>query len=174
MGLLLSKVVKMTEPILLRITGEVAAPRELTFADLAAIDAQFQIADVSSLAGGRPGTAVTLEGLLRFAVANSAAQYLGLHAAADNFHASIPLDGVREKAFLIYAVNGQPLSAKSGGPCRFFVPDHLACRSAEIDECANVKFVDTLELTAGKGHDNRPHDDAAHAALHANETPHEH
>lgn len=164
----------MTTPILLRLTGEVATPRDLTFADLAAIDAQFQIPDVSALAGGRKGTAVTLEGLLQVAGAKPNATYLGLHAAADNFHASIPLDGVRAKAFLIYQLDGQPLSTKAGGPCRFFVPDHLACHSAEIDECANVKFVDTLELTAGKGHDNRPHDDAAHAALHASEIPHEH
>jgi DMSO/TMAO reductase YedYZ molybdopterin-dependent catalytic subunit len=164
----------MTDSILLRITGEVAAPRELTFADLAAIDPQYQIPDVSTLAGGRKGGAVTLEGLLQLAGVKPTAKYLGLHAAADDFHASIPLDGVREKAFLIYQVDGQPLSAKAGGPCRFFVPDHLACRSAEIDECANVKFVDTLELTTAKGFDNRPHDDAAHAALHAKETPHDH
>lgn len=164
----------MNNEILLRIAGAVAQPRELTFADLAAIDPQYQIADVSSLAGGRPGTAVTLEGLLRLAGASPEAKYLGLHAAADNFHASIPLDGVREKAFLIYQLHGQPLDKKAGGPCRFFVPDHLACRSAEIDECANVKFVDTLELTVEKGHDNRPHDDAAHAALHAKETGHQH
>ena len=160
--------------ILLRITGDVETPRELTFADLAAINSQYQIADVSSLAGGRQGTAITLAGLLQVAGARSSAKYLGLHAAADNFHASIPLEGVLAKAFLIYALDGQPLSTKAGGPCRFFVPDHLACRSAEIDECANVKFVDTLELTTAKGHDNRPHDDAAHAALHASETPHEH
>ncbi|QDU25925.1 Oxidoreductase molybdopterin binding domain protein [Anatilimnocola aggregata] len=163
----------MTNAVLLRITGEVAKPCELTFADLAAVDAMHQIADVSPLAGGRAGTAITLEGLLQVAQAKSSAKYLGLHSQTDNFHASIPLDGVRSKAFLIYQLNGEPLSLKAGGPCRFFVPDHLACRSAEIDECANVKFVDTLELTAAKGHDNRPHDDAAHAQLHANEKSHQ-
>jgi DMSO/TMAO reductase YedYZ molybdopterin-dependent catalytic subunit len=164
----------MSHEILLRITGEVARPCELTFADLEAIDAAHQIADVSTLAGGRSGTAVTLAGLLQLAEVKPGVKYLGLHAAADNFHASIPLEGVRAKAFLIYQLNGEPLSKKAGGPCRFFVPDHLACHSAEIDECANVKFVDTLEFTTHKGHDNRPHDDAAHAELHAHETPHEH
>ena len=164
----------MTNSVLLRITGDVAAPRELTFADLQAIGREHQIADVSSLANGRQGTAVTLEGLLQLAQVKPSAKYLGLHSAADNFHASIPLDGVRAKAFLIYQLDGQPLSVKAGGPCRFFVPDHLACHSAEIDECANVKFVDTLELTTAKGHDNRPHDDAAHAQLHAGEQSHEH
>jgi hypothetical protein len=59
---------------LLRLTGAVAQPRELTFADLAAIDPQYQIADVSSLAGGRQGTAVTLEGLLRLAGASPEAK----------------------------------------------------------------------------------------------------
>ncbi len=164
----------MTKTTLLRIHGDVAQPCELTFADLAAIDPQYQIANVSQLAGGRSGSAVTLAGLLQIARVNSSARYLGLHSTADNFHASIPLDGVRAKAFLIYQQAGQPLSVKAGGPCRFFVPDHLACHSAEIDECANVKFVDTLELTSAKGHDNRPHDDAAHAELHANDRAHEH
>src|SRR5688572_17427399 len=89
--------ISMNDNILLRLTGEVAEPRQLTFADLAAIDSQFQIADVSTLAGGRKGTAVTLAGLLHVAGVKSSAKYLGLHAAADNFHASIPLDGVQEK-----------------------------------------------------------------------------
>ena len=85
----------MSDPVILRITGEVARPCELTRADLAAIDARHQIADVRTLAGGRKGTAVTLAGLLQFAGAKDEARYLGLHAAADNFHASIPLEGVR-------------------------------------------------------------------------------
>ena len=41
----------------------------------------------------------------------------------------------------------------------------------EIDECANVKYLDHIELTAGKGHDNRPHDEQQHAALHAKQKP---
>jgi hypothetical protein len=50
---------------------------------------------------------------------------------------------------------------------RFLIPDYAACHTDEIDECANVKFVDRIELTTEKGFDNRPHDGAAHAALHA-------
>ena len=51
---------------------------------------------------------------------------------------------------------------------RLGVPDDLAsCHTAEVDECANVKYVERIELTAEKGHDNRPHDGAEHAALHA-------
>jgi DMSO/TMAO reductase YedYZ molybdopterin-dependent catalytic subunit len=157
----------MSQPILLRITGAVRQPRELTFADLAAVDSVHQIVDVSQIAAGRKGGAIRLGGLLDLVSAQKEAKWLTLHAAADNFHASIPLDQVRETAVLIYSLEGEPLPTKSGGPCRFFIPNYLACHSAEIDECANVKFVDHIELSIERGHDNRPHDDAAHAALHA-------
>jgi hypothetical protein len=70
---------------------------------------------------------------------------------------------------VIYREGGQPLPEKAGGPVRFFIPDFAACHTHEIDECANVKFVDRLELTAAKGFDNRPHDGDEHAALHAKE-----
>jgi DMSO/TMAO reductase YedYZ molybdopterin-dependent catalytic subunit len=156
--------------VLLRITGQAEHQLQLTFADLAAVDPAEQILDVSQIAEGRKGGAIKLSGLLKLAGVKSEAKWLGLHASRDDFHASIPLDQVRERAFLIYRVDGQPLSEKAGGPCRFFIQDYLACHSAEIDECANVKFVDHIELTAEKGRDNRPHDDAAHAALHQKET----
>ena len=154
---------------LLRVTGAIAHPSALTFADLVAIDPVEQVVDVSKIAEGRRGDAIKLGGLLKLVGVRSEAKWLTLHASADNFHASIPLDQVREKALLIYRLNGKPLPTESGGPCRFFIPDYMACHSAEIDECANVKFVDHIELTAERGHDNRPHDDAAHAALHAKE-----
>jgi DMSO/TMAO reductase YedYZ molybdopterin-dependent catalytic subunit len=153
----------------LRITGAVNNPGEVSFANLAATEPSVQINDISQVAEGRKGDAVTLHGLLKLVGVKPEARWLTLHASADNFHASIPLDQVREKALLIYRLNGEPLPAKSGGPFRFFIPDYLACRSADIDECANVKFVDHIELSVERGLDNRPHDDAAHEALHANE-----
>jgi DMSO/TMAO reductase YedYZ molybdopterin-dependent catalytic subunit len=155
----------------LTVTGLVSSPRQLSFADLAAIAACHQIADVGRIAPGKQGQAVTLAGVLELVQPNAAAKYLGLHATADNFHASIPLAAVRDKAIVIYALDGQPLPAKAGGPVRFFIPDHQACHTHEIDECANVKFVDAIELTAGMGIDNRPHDEQQHAELHAKESP---
>jgi DMSO/TMAO reductase YedYZ molybdopterin-dependent catalytic subunit len=157
------------EIIMLTIAGNVAAPCTLTFADLAAIGAEHQVADVSRLVPGRKGDAVRLAGLLELVRPKAAAKWLGLHAAADDFHASIPLDAVADKALVIYRLDGQPLPEKSGGPVRFFIPDFAACHTHEIDECANVKFVDRIELTAEKGSDNRPHDGDEHAALHAKE-----
>ena len=159
----------MSDATLLKIDGEVENPVALSFADLAVIGAEYQVADVSRLAPKRQGDAVKLAGLLELVRAKPAAQYLGLHSASDNFHASIPLDVVRERGLVIYRADGQPLPLKAGGPVRFFIPDHAACHTHEIDECANVKFVDHIELTTTKGFDNRPHDEKSHADLHTAE-----
>lgn len=154
---------------MLTIAGSVALPRTFSFADLAAMAAEHQVADVGRLVPGRKGDAVRLAGILELVQPLAGAQWLGLHAAADDFHASIPLAAVAEKALVIYRLEGQPLPAKAGGPVRFFIPDYAACQTHEIDECANVKFVDRIELTAERGFDNRPHDGDEHAALHAKE-----
>lgn len=151
---------------LLTIAGQVENPRSLTFDDLAAIPAEQQIIDVSRLIPGRQGDAVKLAGLLALARPQPGAMYLGLHSSTDDFHASIPLAAVADRALVLYRLNGQPLPVKAGGPVRFFIPDFAACHTAEIDECANVKFVDRIELTTTKGFDNRPHDGAEHEELH--------
>jgi len=151
---------------MLTISGQVQQSRSLTFDDLAAIDPAYQIVDVSRLVPGRKGDAVRLSGILQLVQPQPTAQYLGLHSSTDNFHASIPLETVADKALVIYRLDGQPLPAKAGGPVRFFIPDFAACHTDEIDECANVKFVDRIEFTATKGFDNRPHDGAEHEELH--------
>ena len=107
-----------------------------------------------------------LSGILQRVGAKSSARYVGLHSSLDDFHASIPLEPVRERALLVYRLDGHPLDVKGGGPLRFFIPDHAACHTDEIDECANVKFIDHIELTATKGFDNRPQDDEEHEKLH--------
>jgi DMSO/TMAO reductase YedYZ molybdopterin-dependent catalytic subunit len=154
---------------LLRIDGEVEKPAELTFADLENVADSDRIIDVSQFDPKRKGDAIKLSGLLELVDAKETAQYLGLHGTLDNFHASIPLAPVKDLAFLIYRLNGQPLDVQAGGPFRFYIPDHAACHTEEIDECANVKFVDHIELTAEKGFDNRPEDDDEHAKLHQHE-----
>jgi DMSO/TMAO reductase YedYZ molybdopterin-dependent catalytic subunit len=158
----------MSVPVL-EISGEVASPRSLTFADLSSIPPEHQVPDVSKLVPGRKGDAVKFAGILNLVKPKPAANYLGLHSSADDFHASIPLAAVADRALVIYRLDGQPLPVKAGGPVRFFIPDFAACHTEEIDECANVKFVDRIEFTATKGFDNRPHDGAEHEALHAKE-----
>lgn len=150
----------------LTIDGEVAQPVRWSAADLAELAAEHQIADVATLDPKRSGQAVRLAGLLAAAGARPEARWLTLHAETDDFHASIPLADVRERAVLIYRLDGGPLPVKAGGPFRFFIPDFAACKTHEIDECANVKFVNRIELTRERGQDNRPHDEAGHAALH--------
>ncbi len=158
----------MTKP-LLTIEGDVASPVSLSFEDLAAFPADQQIIDVSRIDPKRQGDAVTLAGLLERVKPGPSTKYLTLHASTDDFHASIPLDAVRERAFLIYRLHGEPLPLTSGGPVRFYIQDFAACHTSEIDECANVKFVDRIELSAAPGQDNRPHDAQEHAELHERE-----
>lgn len=153
-------------PVLLRLDGEVERPLALTFADLAAVDPGQQVGDVSRLDPQRSGDAVRLAGLLSLAGPKASAKYLSLHSATDDFHASIPLEAVRERAVLIYRLGGAPLPAKAGGPVRFFIPDFASCHTDEVDECANVKFVDHIELASQRGYDNRPTEDEEHQALH--------
>ena len=159
----------MNNDVLLKITGEVEKPLELTFADLAAIPQDHQLTNVIGITKKYPGDAIKMSGLLEWVGLKSIATHIGLHGSADDFHASIPLAPVLEKAILIDRLDGQPLNIQNGGPTRFFFPDHAACHVDEIDECANVKFLDHIELTIGKGFDNRPHDDAQHEALHRKE-----
>lgn len=156
----------MNDQVLIKITGEVDNPVELTFDDLGAIDPATQLTNVDSITGKYPGDAVKLAGLMNLVKVKSSATHIGLHGSADDFHASIPLSAVLEKAFLIYRLEGKPLEVKNGGPSRFFVPDHAECQMDEIDECSNVKFLDHIELTVGKGFDNRPTDDESHRRLH--------
>src|SRR5687767_9862387 len=110
----------MSQEPVLKLTGEVSNPCELSYADLVAAPAEDLILDVSRVDPKRQGDAITLEGLLRMADAKPIAKYLGLHAATDNFHASIPLDPIRGRAFLIFRLDGQPLTSKQGGPFRFY------------------------------------------------------
>lgn len=149
---------------ILRVAGEVQRPLSLSYDDLAAIPEQ--VPDVSRLIPGRQGDAVALEALLILAGAKPSATYLTLHAATDDFHASIPLMAVRDQGLLLYRVNGQPLPKESGGPVRFLIPDTVACQTGEVDDCANVKYVDCLELCVIRGRDNRPRDEKQHAELH--------
>ncbi|HEV3024104.1 MAG TPA: molybdopterin-dependent oxidoreductase [Pirellulales bacterium] len=151
---------------LVTIDGEVERPLALTFADLAAFDAEHQVPDVSRLDPKRAGDAVRLAAVLQRAGVKPAAKFLTLHSSTDDFHASIPLDAVRDRAVLIYRLAGGDLPVRSGGPLRFFIPDFAACRTEEVDECANVKFVDRIELSRERGRDNRPSEEEEHAMLH--------
>lgn len=156
----------MSDDKILRIDGEVERPLELSYTELAAFATEHQVLDVSRFDPARRGDAVTLAGILLLAQVKPSSTYLTLHASTDDFHASVPLAAVRDQGLLIYRLDGQPLPLAKGGPVRFLVRDAAACRSDEVDECANVKFVDRIELTTSRGYDNRPTDEDEHADLH--------
>lgn len=157
------------DSVVLRVSGEVARPCEFTYDGLSALNEEHQVQDISRLIPKRQGDAVKLAGILQHVQPHPDAKYLGLHSTHDNFHASIPLEPIREAALLIYRLQGRPMTSEQGGPVRFFIPNYAACHTHEIDECANVKYVDHLEFTREKGFDNRPQDEQEHAELHAQE-----
>jgi hypothetical protein len=144
-------------------------PLTLSWQQLRDLDARWQCADIGSLVPGREGEAVTLAGLIELIQPGPDVDYLGLHARSDDFHASIPLADIIDRGLLVHSINAQPLDPADGGPFRFYIKDFASCQAAEVDECANVKFLDRMEFTIGKGHDNRPEDEESHQALHDHE-----
>lgn len=159
----------MNPTVLLTIEGEVCKECKLTWSDLAAIDPQWQKEDIRQIDPKRTGGAVALEGILQLVGVKPSAQYLTLHSDASDFHASIPLASVRDRGYLLYRQQDRPLETNAGGPLRFLIRDFSACHSTEVDECANVKFVDRIELSIERGFDNRPVDDQSHEELHERE-----
>jgi DMSO/TMAO reductase YedYZ molybdopterin-dependent catalytic subunit len=155
---------------LLKIDGAVERPLELTYNDLLGLPEGDHVLDVSRFQPGRQGDGVTLEALLRLAGPRPEANYLTLHAGRDDFHVSIPLAPVRGEAVVVFRRGGEPMTTAQGGPVRFLIKDPAACHTDELDDCANVKYLDRIELTVRKGRDTRPADDAAHAALHARQS----
>jgi DMSO/TMAO reductase YedYZ molybdopterin-dependent catalytic subunit len=135
------------------------APVELRFADLAALPAAEQVADVAALVPGRRGTAVRLAALLRRARPRPEATWIGIGSRDPGFAVSVALAEVAG-ALVVYALDGAPLAREQGGPFRLLVPGHP-------DECVHVKDVAALEVRTTRGRDTRPVDDAEHARLHA-------
>jgi DMSO/TMAO reductase YedYZ molybdopterin-dependent catalytic subunit len=159
----------MAEGASLRVDGLVERPAGWSFDALAAFDEADQVRDVSRFPSRKAGDGVTLESILAQVRPLPGADYLTLHASRDDFHASVPLAPIRAEGVVVYKLNDGPLPEAQGGPFRFLIRDPAACHTSELDDCANVKYVDRIELTSGKGHDTRPTDDAEHEALHAAE-----
>lgn len=139
----------------LTMDGEVQRPQEFSFEQLAGIEDRYQEVDMTRYGMKFPSDAVQLQGLLELVGVNSSAKFLNVHSSTDNFHACIALEPIRDTALLVYRLNGEPLEQKAGGPVRFFIPEHVPCKTGEYDACANVKFVDRIELLAERVVDSR-------------------
>ena len=143
----------MNSPAII-VDGAIRQPKSFTHEDLAGFPAETRIADVSTVVPHRRGEAVRLACLLDESQAEAVATHVTLRSA-DGFSASIPLKDVRETGLIIFQLDGQALPDSAGGPFRFLIPNAAACRTAEIDACANVKMLARIELTVGKGCDTR-------------------
>lgn len=160
----------MNLPVVLHVDGAVEQPLALTFDDLLRWPAASQIVDVSRFHPNRAGDGVALESLLAHVRPLPRARFLTLHADRDDFHVSVPLAAVRGEGIVVYKRGDVPLTPEQGGPIRFLIRDPAACHTDELDDCANVKYLSRIELTAERGRDTRPEDEASHAALHAGES----
>ena len=154
----------------LRVDGQVGSPLELTYQGLQELAESCGSVDISQVDPQRKGDGVKLKDILQRADPLPQATYLTLHATADDFAASVPLSAVEQDGLLVFRLNGGPLPVSMGGPYRFLIPNPTACQTSELDECASVKFVDRIELSAGKGRDTRPEDEAEHEELHRHES----
>lgn len=160
----------MANSAALRIDGAVLDPRDFRFEDLRALPAADQEPDVSRFHPKRRGDGVAFRALLELVRPEPEANYVTLHATRDDFHVSIPLGPLLSQGVVVYALKGRPLDAEHHGPFRFLVKDPTACHTGELDDCANVKYLDRIELSTRKGRDTRPKTEAEHAALHARES----
>jgi DMSO/TMAO reductase YedYZ molybdopterin-dependent catalytic subunit len=153
--------------ILLTIDGLVAEPQSWTFEDLKSLPEGVQVPDVSQQIPSKKGVGLTLKGILETVQPTREGYWITFHASRDDFASSIPADqDVIETGIVIYALDGQPLPVEQGGPTRFMIPNPAACQTAELDECANVKFLDRIEISAERGKDTRPTNEEEHEALH--------
>lgn len=156
----------MSEQVALSVEGDVAKPEAYDFDGLAALAGQVE--DVAKLAPDREGGAVTLAAVLDRAGAEADARFITIHADGD-YSASVPLEAVRDQAILIYRLGDEPLPKDKGGPLRFFIPDVAACQTDEVDQCANVKYVQRIVLSSEPGVDTRPQTKKQHVDLHVEE-----
>jgi hypothetical protein len=148
------------------IEGSVSQTRALDTQALASLTGQ--VPDVSVLAPDREGVAVQLAAVLADAGLSDDARFITIHAEG-NYSASVPLEAVKDHAILIYGLGGQALPHEKGGPIRFFIPDVAACQTDEVDQCANVKYVERIVLSAEPGQDTRPKTPKQHVDIHVDE-----
>ena len=147
----------------LSVSGLVSQPLDFEHERLASMPGQ--IPDVAALAPGRKGAAVRFGAVLDAVSPQAQAAFVTLEADG-GFSASVPLAAVADQALLLYALDGAPLPEEQGGPVRFLIPDPAACGTDEVDQCANVKWLNAIRFSEERGRDVRPSTLRAHEELH--------
>ena len=130
---------------MLRVEGEVRAPRGFGFDDLARLPGQ--ITDVGALVAGRKGAAVPFLSVLDAVGVDAGARRVTLQSEDGKFSQDAPLEALRT-AVLVYRLGDQPLPADQGGPVRFLIPNLEECATGGVDRCTNVKALGRIVLSA--------------------------
>lgn len=117
---------------------------ELDFAALAAVSDRHQVPDVGSLVEGREGVAVRLEALAALAQPKEEARFVHVESTDGTFTANVPIDQALRSGLVLYALGGEALPNRYGGPFRLLFVDEEDCS-------VNVKFLGRLEFIAEPG-----------------------
>ena len=151
---------------LLEINGEVNRGRAFDFEALKALPGQ--VPEVAREIPGREGGGVRLTSVLDAVAPRDEAAYITLSTGNDDFSASVPLKAVREQGIVVYRLGDAPLPEDKGGPVRFFIVDVEACglTDGSVDQCANVKHLGRITLSAERGPDTRPATVREHVEIH--------
>lgn len=123
------------------VDGEVATPRTLGFADLAALPGQ--VADVGTVAPGRTGSGVALTAILAAVGPMPGADEVTIESADGSFVQSAPLAALVD-AVVAYRIGDAPLPEEQGGPLRFYAP--RGAGGGIVDRCTNVKGLGRIRL----------------------------
>lgn len=130
----------------LRVDGQVAAPRAFSWSELASLPEQ--VGDVGAVVKGREGGGVRLRAILEVVGVKAGADFVTL-ASGDGFSISVPLSALGD-SLLAYRLGESALPEKKGGPIRFLIPNAEQCGVEGVDACANVKGLGRITLTVGK------------------------
>ncbi len=131
----------------LRVDGEVAAPRSFAWSELAALPEQ--VSDVGAVVSGREGGGVLLRAILAEVRVKPGADFVTLASSDGKFSISVPLSALHE-SLIAYRLGEGMLPEKKGGPMRFLIPNAERCGVEGVDACANVKGLGSITLTVGK------------------------
>ena len=133
-----------TQPSLI-LGGSIESPGEVAWDELGGL----AVREAADVASGFDGDAVAVAGLIDRAAPTASATHCTAVSDDGHYRASIPIDDLRSKGWLIFRLDGEPLPRDRGGPLRLVVPEGRTL-------CWNVKAVVELVFTEGPEPDSVP------------------
>lgn len=125
--------------------GLVETPTEVPWDELDRFDTQ----DAADVAVGFLGDAVALADLVDRAAPLDAATHCTVASDDGHYRVSIPIGELRNKGWMVFRFEGEPLPRDRGGPLRLIVPEGRTL-------CWNVKAVVGMRFTDGPEPDSVP------------------